>query len=361
MTIKSGHHVNLDGNQLINALLHPVSSDPSAPADSQIWYRTDTDRFRIRCNGVTQDIAFLSEINASGVLGTTWDAQSVVIAVTDNVPVAQVIGEQQVLGRVTGGNITALTANNLISILLDADGAASGLDADLLDGLQGSDYVTQTEFDAAVQGVDWKNSVRVATTANITLANEQTVDAIAVVAGDRVLVKNQTATDENGIYICVDLGAWTRATDASIAVELEGAVVQVEEGTVNADTSWLQIEDDITLETDPVTWVQYARTYTAGAGLTLTGSQFFIDTGDITDAMLASTLTKKYAADIGDNATNPITVTHNLGTLDDIVEVYEIANGETVLIAPDRISTSAFTLTFGVIPTTNQYRVVVMG
>ncbi|WP_249190765.1 phage tail protein [Burkholderia cenocepacia] len=86
---------------------------------------------------------------------------------------------------------------------------------------------------------DGKQSVRVATTAAIALAGLQTIDGVVLVAGDRVLVKDQAAGVENGIYV-VAVGAWARATDADSGTKLTaGALVPVEGGTVNADTIWM--------------------------------------------------------------------------------------------------------------------------
>ena len=76
------------------------------------------------------------------------------------------------------------------------------------------DAATKNYVDTAVQGLDTKQSVRVATTANITLTNTKTVDGVLLIVGDRVLVKDQTTQSANGIYI-VATGAWTRATDAN--------------------------------------------------------------------------------------------------------------------------------------------------
>lgn len=92
---------------------------------------------------------------------------------------------------------------------------------------------------------DDKQSVRVATTANIVLSGLQNIDGVDLVAGDRVLVKDQAAAKENGIYV-VAAGIWTRAADADNAAKLNaGAVVPVTEGTLSADTIW-------TLRTDGV-------------------------------------------------------------------------------------------------------------
>lgn len=89
-----------------------------------------------------------------------------------------------------------------------------------------------------VQSLAPKASCRVATTANITLSGTQTIDGIALSIGDRVLVKDQTTTNQNGIYV-VASGAWSRATDADTWNDLVGAYVTVEQGTANDDTFWL--------------------------------------------------------------------------------------------------------------------------
>lgn len=91
---------------------------------------------------------------------------------------------------------------------------------------------------------DHKNSVRVATTANINLSGIQTIDGIALSAGNRVLVKNQNTASQNGIYVVVSGGAWTRAEDADASIEVTpGMMVPVEQGATLADTRWQLITD----------------------------------------------------------------------------------------------------------------------
>lgn len=87
---------------------------------------------------------------------------------------------------------------------------------------------------AAAAGIKYKASVRVATTANITLSGTQTIDGVSVIVGDRVLVKNQSTAANNGVYLCAS-GAWTRTTDTDTWAELVSCAVPVEEGSVNAD------------------------------------------------------------------------------------------------------------------------------
>lgn len=145
----------------------------------------------------------------------------------------------------------------------------------LLDPTNPQDAATKAYVDAAVIGVDWKPSVRAATVAAITLSAPQTVDGVVLVAGDRVLVKDQAAGANNGIYV-VAAGAWTRALDADTSAEVTaGMAVFVEEGTVNADSGWLLTTNAaIVLGTTALVFTQFTgvASLTAGNGLTKTGN-----------------------------------------------------------------------------------------
>ena len=126
---------------------------------------------------------------------------------------------------------------------------------------------------AAANGMRFR-TVRVATTANITLSAPQTIDGISAVAGNRVLVKNQTTASQNGIYV-VAAGAWGRATDSDTWDELVGSVVMVQEGTTLADTAWICTSDaGGTLNTTNVTYNNWSQAILAGTinGTKLTSS-----------------------------------------------------------------------------------------
>ncbi|QKC81529.1 hypothetical protein [Mesorhizobium sp. NZP2077] len=130
---------------------------------------------------------------------------------------------------------------------------------------------TKQYVDNVAAGLDVKPSARLATTANITLSATQTIDGVSAIAGDRVLVKTQTTTSQNGIYV-VAAGTWTRASDMDSWTEVPGANVWVEEGTSNADTAWVCTSNaGGTIGTTAITWTQFGGSGTyqpASANLT---------------------------------------------------------------------------------------------
>ena len=145
-----------------------------------------------------------------------------------------------------------------------------------------SALATKTYIDNTRSGLDVKDSVVVATTANITLSGTQTIDGIAVTAGQRVLVKDQTTASQNGIYV-VSASAWSRSTDADTADELNsGCFFFVEKGTDNADNGFVMSQDaTIIFGTTAITFSQFsgAGQITAGAGLAKSGDTLTVNTG----------------------------------------------------------------------------------
>lgn len=142
------------------------------------------------------------------------------------------------------------------------------------------DVATKSYVDTLSQGLDAKGSCRVATTADITLSGTQTVDGIALSAGDRVLVKDQSTTANNGIYLC-SVSTWTRTTDADTWTELPAAFVFIEVGTINANNGYVcTVAPGGTLGTTAITWTQFsgAGQITAGLGLTKTGNTIDVGT-----------------------------------------------------------------------------------
>ncbi|MCU9947487.1 head decoration protein [Pseudomonas sp. PDM13] len=224
----------------------------------------------------------------------------------------------------------------------------------LADGTAPQDAVTKAQLDAAVQGYSWKSPVRAATTANITLSGAQTIDGVSIIAGDRVLVKNQTAGSGNGIYVAA-AGSWTRSTDMDTAAEALGAAVFVSEGTAQGNQVWLMTTDaPITIGTTALVWTQTGAgtSYTAGNGITIVGNAIAVDTGVVA---------RKASATIGDGTATTITVTHNLNTQDVAVSVREASSNAGVIVDWVANGLNTVQLTFGIAPTSGQYRATVIG
>ena len=164
---------------------------------------------------------------------------------------------------------------------------------------QALEAATKQYVDAVAEGLHIHASVATATSANIVDLSDPpaSLDSVTLTDGMRVLVKNQTATAENGIYV-YDLAttALVRASDFNTTAEIQGGdFVFSTGGTTYNNTGWVQTEKVTTLGTDPIIWDQFsgAGTYTAGNGLTLTGTAFSINTGVTADLSTAQTLTNK--------------------------------------------------------------------
>lgn len=227
------------------------------------------------------------------------------------------------------------------------------------DAVSAQQPVSKAQLDAAILGLAWKSpGVRAASTANLTLSGAQTIDGVSVVAGDRVLVKNQTTASANGIYVA-NAGAWVRSTDADSAAELLNAAVFVSEGTTLGNSVWLMTTDaPITLGTTSLVWTQIGAgtSYTAGIGITITSGVIAAD---------PAVVARKTGANIGDGTARSFAVAHGLATTDAIVEVRETA-GTKERVYPNIVFTDTNTVTISfstalAAPTTGQYRVTVFG
>ena len=286
----------------------------------------------------------------------------------------------------------------------------------LSDGTASTDAATLGQVQASASGLDVKASVRAATTAQITISTAlnatDVLDGVTLANGDRVLVKDQTDPIENGIYV---VGATPARSSDGLS---GGAFAFVEEGTANADTGWVVTTNGpITPGTDANAWSVFSRAgeLVAGSGLTKTGATLAVDstvarttgatftgkvevshatdpafkvvTGhgsgaafdansegkivnlvDPTSAQDGATKayvdaqagSGTYAVDIGDGTATTITVTHNLGTRDVIVQVYATSSPYAeVIVEARRTTTSTVELIFATAPTSNQYRAIV--
>lgn len=167
------------------------------------------------------------------------------------------------------------------TIVLDAGASFNGNRAmNAADPVSGQDLVTLSYMNARLNGLTPKAPVVVATTANITLSGTQTIDTVAVVAGNRVLVKNQTAPENNGIYV-VAAGAWSRSADMDSLTpfdEFNGAWTAVQQGS-QAGQVFVQYGAVTVVGTDPVNFAYYnpIAGLIGGDMITFAGSTFSVD------------------------------------------------------------------------------------
>jgi hypothetical protein len=292
-----------------------------------------------------------------------------------------------------------------------------------------TDAANKGYVDSVAQGLDVKASVTYATAATLpaytfsatgggtltaTANGALSVDGVAVAAGNRILVKNEVSGNApyNGIYDVTQTGGasavfiLTRSSDANTSAKVtEGMFTFVAQGSTLADTGWVLVTNNpITLNTTALTFTQFsgAGAYTASNGVLLTGTNFtfapsttgglataaggasillqtnsglgttssglavgagsgiVVSTGTV--AIDTSVVVRKYGTNIGDGTSTSITVTHNLGTKDVSVTVFDNSSPYAEVICDvQHTTTNTVTLLFSVAPTSAQYRVAVLG
>lgn len=159
---------------------------------------------------------------------------------------------------------------------------------------QSTEAVNKGYVDNLVAGISWKQPVKAASTANLTLSGTQTVDGIALVAGDRVLVKDQTDGKENGIYV-VSATTWSRSEDMNADAEFPSSAVFVQSGSVNAQVGFTCTNSAVTVGSTAITFVQFngASNIVAGAALSKTGNQLDVEVDGVTIEISADQLQLK--------------------------------------------------------------------
>jgi hypothetical protein len=182
-----------------------------------------------------------------------------------------------------------------------------------------NDIVNFLTLQSYAAGISWKNPVTAATLTNITLSGTQTVDGVALVAGNTVLVKNQTDNTKNGIYQ-VNAGAWTYATGSTTWAQYVSAVVFIEYGTQGGTAWYCTAVPGGTLGTTAMTWSNFtvSSSYSAGTGLTLAAGVFSItNTGVAASTYGSATASPVFAVNAQGQITSVTntTITPALGSI----------------------------------------------
>src|SRR5574343_274473 len=266
------YDANFKQNEIQFAKIHNVSTAPTSPVPGQIIFNTTLTKLGY-WNGTSwiydSTLSFLGSLPI--VIGQSGDTYTISI----NPATTSAAGSMSAADKTKLD--AATTANTPSTIVLrDASGnfIANQITAATITGLNapvnGSDAVNKSYVDSLSQGLNTKQSVVVATTANITLSGTQTIDGVSVAAGQRVLVKNQTTQSQNGIYLS-NAGAWTRTSDLATGASAAATYVFVQQGATQGDTGWLCISDsgvDI-VGTSTLLWTQFsaATALVPGAGL----------------------------------------------------------------------------------------------
>ena len=431
-------NIDLNQNQLINATFQKVGTDPGSGFEGQTIYNTTTDTIKVYTGSAW--VSLPHTIVSGGGAGIA-EALSVsenngTITLTLNVADTDSAG---LLSSTFWNMLNDATDNATASKLVKRD--ANG-NAKVATPTDAAHIATKGYVDAARQGLDVKQSVRAATTATVNLASDleagDTLDGVTLVAGNRILVKDQgvggAAHVDNGIYVVQASGAPVRSSDADGTADTgevsAGTFVFVEEGTANSDKGFVvSTNGAITVGVTAIAWTQFsgAGSFTAGDGLSQVGNQINVNvvadrtaitsdavdiastyvgqssittlgtitsgtwnatdvavtaggTGSSSESGARTNLASAASEATGRTTSTPslarvakqgcaahsggvstTTVTHNFGTTDVIVQVYEASSGATVIGDVTRLNGNSVSVVLNGTIGANDYTIVVTG
>ena len=425
-------NINLNGNQLVNATFEVLATNPSSGNfEGRMYFNSSTFTVMVYANA-----AWRKSVHSIVSGGGAGIAEALTVSESNGtVTLTLAVADADSAGLLSAaffGDLNDATSSATANKLAKRD---AGGNLSVATPSADAHAATKAYVDAARSGLDVKESVRVASTANIVLAtaleNGDVVDGVTLSTGDRVLVKNQSTASENGIYVVQASGAAVRATDADSNTEVtSGMFTFVSEGTVNADSGFvLSTNDTITLGTTSLTFVQFsgAGQITAGAGLTKDGNTLdvvgtadritvnadsvdiastyagqstIVTLGTITTGTWGSGATNiavasggtgtstasgartnlastsatglttstpvlariaKQGCAVSVSGVSTTTVTHNFGTTDVIVQIYEVSGGATVIGDVTRTNSNTISVVLNGTISANDYTIVVTG
>ena len=289
MAMKFVTNLDINQNQLLNVTFEKLASDPSSGNfEGRLIYNTTTDTVKVYTGSAWKSLPHTITAGGSYTDGITISESNGTVTLTLNLADTDSAGLlSSTFWNMLNDATDSATASKLVK--RDANGNAK-----VATPTDAAHIATKGYVDAARQGLDVKQSVRAATTGPVNLANQleagDTLDTtVTLVAGNRVLVKDQSTASENGIYVVQATGAAVRASDANGTADTGeitgGTFTFVEEGTVNADSGWVvSTNGTITVGTTAINWVQFsgAGSITAGDGLSKDGNTLNVNDDDVT-------------------------------------------------------------------------------
>jgi hypothetical protein len=431
-------NLDLNQNQLLNATFQVLTTNPGSGFEGQMYYNSSDDTIRYYTGSTWNKLVTGLVAGGSYTDAISFSESNGQVTLTLNLADTDSAG---LLSSTFWNMLNDATSENTASKLVKRD--ANG-NIKISDPTEAAHAATKNYVDAARSGLDVKASVKVATTATVNLSTDvdagSVIDGYTLVAGDRILIKDQgvggVAHVDNGIYVVAASGAPARADDANENAEVTaGLFTFVEQGTDNGDSGWvLATNNPITIGSTALLFTQFSGTgqITAGDGLSKTGNTLNINDDDVTiyvdgndDLAVKSSATAGQvlrsmgsgtaewgALDLADSdattnllpinrggtsastaagaraslaetslsgmtSATPVvgrvtyqvlsgsstsyTVTHNFGTRNVVVQVFDSATYETVFTDVTRTSTDSVTIGFAVAPTSGAYTAVITG
>ena len=416
---KVGNNIDLELNQLLNAVLQNLSSAPGSAVNGLIYYDTTLNSAGLYKSGTWDYILTAGLLGSTSGIATLNSSSLVTqlpaAAQTISGGAANEIPLSNSSGKLDTGWLPAL---NYLPTPTNSLSMGNQALTNLLDPVNPQDGATKNYVDLNIQGFKSRTEVIVATTSNITLSGLQVIDTYTTLLNDRVLVFNQTNAAQNGVYLA-QTGAWTRSMDYATWADLYASYVAVTGGSANKGVSYsCNAPASGTLGTTAIPYTQFAsvQSYSGtnlgtGVGQVYQGLSGTVlnfrsikntdttititnNANDITLSVNQAALSflsmtnsgilgltqggtgaanaagaktnlgflTKFTETIGDGSTTAFTINHNLGTTAILFpSLIEISTGNVELANFVVVDANNMTVTFSTPPTLNQFSITIAG